>query len=122
MNATTTKFKSTAKRPGDVAVHRGSGNVFTDLGLPNAGERLAKAELAHEICSLIKSAKLTQVQAARRLGIEPPKVSALLRGRLKDFSTDRLLRFINHLGRDICIVIRPPGKGRAAGVRVMAEA
>lgn len=105
-----------------VAVRTGDGNVFADLGLPDADERLAKAELAHEICSLIKSAKLTQAQAARLLGIDQPKVSALMRGRLKDFSTDRLLHLINRLGRDICIFIRSPRRDQRAAIRVFAEA
>lgn len=102
-------------------VRTGSGNVFADLELADADERLSKAELAHEICALIKSAKLTQAQAARQLGIDQPKVSALTRGRLKDFSTDRLLRFINLLGRDVHIHIRPPGHRKQAVIRVFAE-
>ena len=106
----------------DIKVRTSGGNVFADLGLPNADERLAKAELAHEICALIKSAKLTQVQAARRLGVDQPKVSALIRGRLKDFSTDRLLRFINLLGRDVHIIIRPAKDRQHTFVRVFIEA
>ena len=110
-----------AKGAADVEVRAGGGNVFADLGLSDAGERLAKAELAHEICCLIKEKGLTQTQAAVRLGVDQPKVSALMRGRLEDFSTDRLFRFINLLGRDVLIVIRPAGRRRHAGVRVVAE-
>src|SRR5665213_233372 len=95
--------KSTKTSRDDAEVIAGSGNVFADLGLPNPEQRLAKAELAHEICALIRSAKLTQTQAAKRLGVDQPKVSALMTGRLKDFSTDRLMRFINLLGRDVNI-------------------
>jgi len=96
--------------------------VFEDMGLADADERLAKARLAHEICELLRRAKLTQAQAARKLGIDQPKVSALMRGRLRDFSTDRLIRFITLLDRDVWIVIREPKKSSGAGVRVLAEA
>jgi len=71
---------------------------------------------------LIKSAKLTQVQAARWLGVDQPKVSALMRGRLKDFSIERLLRFANRLGRDVHIHLRPPTRRRSASIRVFASA
>lgn len=118
----TTKNEAQAKGVADMGVRAGSGNVFADLGLSDAGVRLAKAELAHGICSLIKEKRLTQSQAAQRLGIDQPKVSALMRGRLKDFSTDRLFRFINLLDRDVLIVIRPTEPHHHAGVRVVAEA
>jgi len=117
----TTSRKRRAGGPSGIEVRAGGGNVFADLGLPDADERLAKAGLAHEICALIKEAGLTQVQAARRLGVDQPKVSALMRGRLTDFSTDRLLRFINLLGRDVHIVIRPPEHRRQGSIRVVAE-
>jgi predicted XRE-type DNA-binding protein len=122
MSAKTAKPENRAKDTGDVPVRAGSGNVFADLGLPDADDRLAKAELAHEICSLIRSARLTQVQAARRLGVDQPKVSALLRGRLKDFSIERLLRFANRLGRDVHIHLRPAERRRPASIRVFAGA
>jgi predicted XRE-type DNA-binding protein len=119
------KTKREPRRSGEavgVKVHGGSGNVFADLGLSDAEERLAKAELAHRICSLIKSKKLTQTQAARRLGVDQPKVSALVRGRLEQFSTERLFRFFNRLDQDVLIVIRPTEPQRRAGVRVVAQA
>jgi predicted XRE-type DNA-binding protein len=97
-----------------------SGNVFADLGLPRADERLAKAQLAHEICLMITAEKLTQTQAARRLGLDQPKVSALMRGRLVGFSAERLMRFLILLGRDVDIVIRRGGRnGRGDTVRVV---
>jgi predicted XRE-type DNA-binding protein len=101
-------------------VHSSSGNVFADLGLPDAEGRLAKAKLPQEICALIKSAKFTQTQAARMLGIDQPKVSALIRGRLKDFSTDRLLRFITLLGRDVHIIIQPAQHREHGAIHVLA--
>jgi predicted XRE-type DNA-binding protein len=83
--------------------------VFADLGLPDAGARLAKAEFARQIGLLIRAAGLTQARAAAaRLGVDQPKVSVLLRGRLKDFSTDRPLRFVTALDHDVVITIRDP--------------
>ncbi|MHB1155706.1 MAG: helix-turn-helix domain-containing protein [Phycisphaerales bacterium] len=88
-------------------VQTGGGNVFADMGLAHADERLAKAELMRQIADVIQRAGWTQADAARRLGIDQPKVSALLRGRLSGFSTDRLLRFLNAIGQDVEIIIRP---------------
>lgn len=82
-----------------------SGNVFADLGVDAPQEALAKAELAAQIARIIKAKGLTQVAAARVLGIDQPKVSALVRGRLIDFSTERLIKFLNTLGRDVQIVV-----------------
>lgn len=96
----------------DIKVHIGSGNVFADLGLPNPEERLLKAKLASLIGSLIKQKNLTQIEAAELLGIDQPKVSALTRGRLEGFSAERLLRFLNALGNDIEIYIKPKPEDR----------
>ncbi len=84
-----------------------SGNVFADLNIPEPSLCLAKAELANQICTVIQERNLTQVEAADILGINQPKVSALTRGNLDGFSSDRLFKFLNLLGQDIEIVIRP---------------
>lgn len=84
-----------------------SGNVFADLGLSNPEERLAKAELARQINNLIDQKKLTQAAAAKLLGIDQPKISALSTGRLSGFSLERLFRFLNILGQDIIINVSP---------------
>src|SRR5205823_13581606 len=110
--------KTTMKKSRDI--EPGSGNVFADLGFPNPEEELARADLAIRIAQLLKERKLTQKQAGSLLGIDQPKVSALLRGKLEGFSTERLLRFINRLGQDVEIVIRPPRNGQAS-TRVIAE-
>ena len=94
----------------------GSGNVFADLGFPNAEEMLAKAELAHKITAIIQRRRLTQAQAANLLGVDQPKVSALKRGRLSGFSLERLVRFLILLGHDVEIVVkehRPAKRGQA---------
>jgi predicted XRE-type DNA-binding protein len=85
-----------------------SGNVFADLGLPDAEDLLAKANLALHIRRTIEARKLTQVQAARILGLDQPKVSAIINGRLDGFSTERLMRFLNDLGCDVQISVSAP--------------
>ena len=83
-----------------------SGNVFADLGLPDAERYLAKAELARQISHIIEKRGLKQVQAAEILGIDQPKISALHCGRLDDFSIERLIGFLNRLDRDVEIIVR----------------
>ena len=97
----------------DTRVMRGGTNVFADLGLADADELLVKAGLAHRIGVLID--KLTQVEAAKRLGIDQPKISRLLRGDLYGVSTEQLMRFLNDLGQDVAIEVRPTPKSRARG-------
>lgn len=75
-----------------------SGNVFADLGLLEADELLAKADLAIRISGIIDECEFTQAEAAEILGIDQPKVSALVRGRLDSFSIKRLTGFCNALG------------------------
>lgn len=87
---------------------RSSGNVFADLGLPDADDLLAKANLALHIRRNIKARKLTQSQAATLLGIDQPKVSSIINGRLDGFSTERLMRFLNDLGCDVQISVSEP--------------
>ncbi len=96
-------------------VYVSSGNVFADLRLPNPEERLVKAELARKISEIIATQKLTQVQAAEILGIDQPKVSLLIRGRLSGFSTDRLISYLNSLGSDVEITIKPKPENRPIG-------
>jgi predicted XRE-type DNA-binding protein len=105
------------KRPKDYSVS--SGNVFADLGLPNAEEALAKAELAHKIAVLVGERGLTQVQTGKLLGVDQPKVSALMRGQLTGFSLERLMRFLLLLGQDIKITVQACPRSRSrARVRV----
>ena len=92
-----------------------SGNVFEDLGLPHAAEELAKVELAFEISRIIEERGLTQVEAAEIMGVDQPKVSTLVRYRLDGFSMERLYRFLNSLGRDVEIIVRPKPKSRQQG-------
>jgi len=89
-----------------VRVERGSGNVFADLGHANPNLALAKAELVQCIRDLIAERKLTQTKAAELLGLDQPKVSSLVRGRVEGYSIDRLFRFLNALGQRVEITVR----------------
>ena len=84
----------------------GSGNVYEDLGFSDSAERLAKAKLALRIESIIEKRKLTQVQAAKILEINQPKISALMNGNLTGFSMERLIHFLNLLNQDVEITIK----------------
>jgi predicted XRE-type DNA-binding protein len=96
-----------------IAVYEGSGNVFADLGLPDADELLVKAAMVSRLIDIINERGLTQTQAATVLGIDQPKVSALMRGHLRGFSLERLLHFLIALGRDVDIVVRPKAHDHA---------
>jgi len=85
----------------EIKVQSGSGNVFADLGLANSDELLIKAELVRQITNLIAAKSLAQTEAARLLGVDQLKISALLHGKLSGFSTERLFRFLNALGSDV---------------------
>ena len=89
----------------ETEVHPSSGNVFADAALPNPDELLIKAKLAHQISELISERQLTQTEAAKILGVDQPKVSALIRGKLSGFSIERLFRFLNALGSNVEIRI-----------------
>lgn len=89
----------------DNEVSFGSGNVFRDLGFADAEERLAKADLASKIASVIEERELTQSEAAQITGVPQPKISQLTRGRFSDFSTDRLCRMLNSLGVSVALVL-----------------
>ncbi len=90
----------------NINVQTGSGNVFADLGLENSDELLVKAELARKISGIIAQQQMTQAEAAAILGVDQPKVSALINGKLSGFSTGRLFRFLNALGRDVEIIVK----------------
>ena len=92
-----------------------SGNVFADLHVPNPEEALAKAELARQIYRVIKKKRLTQKQAALALGVDQPKISALISGKLSGFSLERLFRFLNELGQDVTIKVKPKSRTRKKG-------
>ena len=103
----------------EINVKKSSGNVFADMGLANADELLIKAELARRINEMIAKNKMTQVEAAEVLGVDQPKISALMKGKLSGFSTERLFRFLNALGCDVEIVVKDkPNSDSPAVTRV----
>ena len=92
-------------------ITHGTGNVFADLGMPDAAERQTKTRLAMEINELLKARKLKQVDVAELLGIPQPRVSALVRYRLDGCSVERLMAFLTALDQDVEIMIRPSRHG-----------
>src|SRR5919109_282726 len=99
----------------------GSGNVFADLGLPDAAELDTKVRLAVAINYLLESRRLTQAAAAAALSINQPKISALKHYKLEGFSVGRLMTFLTALGSDIEIRIRPPKRSSSPG-RISVDA
>jgi predicted XRE-type DNA-binding protein len=99
----------------DLTVTESSGNIFRDMGRRNADELLAKAELSLVITRVIKKRGLSQRAAAEVLGVAPSDVSDLVRGKLKRFSYERLIRFLIRLGIDVSIrtSARTSGRRRA---------
>ena len=102
------RTKTTTDEAGHI--ERGSGNVFADLGIPNPDLALAKAELVRRIRDVIAERKLTQAKAAELLGLDQPKVSTLVRGRVAGYTIDRLFRFLTALGQRVEITVRPNAK------------
>jgi predicted XRE-type DNA-binding protein len=94
-----------------------TGNVFADLGLADADEHLIKAGLVVKIDRIIRQRELTQAAAAQIMGIDQPKVSAMLAGQFRGYSVERLMRFLVALGHDVEIVVKPRKRG-AAELRV----
>jgi len=95
-----------------VRAKESSGNVFADLGLPNPEQELLKAQLTLQIYKIVKARGLTQAQAGEILGIKQPHVSALMRNRAGNFSVGRLMEFLNCLGQDVRITVKPTRKAQ----------
>lgn len=85
----------------------GSRNVFKDIGVPNAEEHLVKAQLVFKIDTILRDRRLKQVEAADLFGIRQPDISKTLRGEFRQFSVERLLRFLVALDQDVEIVVKP---------------
>jgi predicted XRE-type DNA-binding protein len=89
------------------AYETGSRNVFKDLGVPNADEHMVKAQLVFKIDAIMKERRLKQVEAAALFGVRQPDISMMLRGEFRQFSVERLLRFLVALNQDVEIVVKP---------------
>ena len=96
------------------AYETGSRNVFKDLGVPNADEHMVKAQLVFKIDSIMKERRLKQVEAAALFGVRQPDISMMLRGEFRQFSVERLLRFLVALNQDVEIVVKPHRGRRSA--------
>ena len=102
----------------ETKIERSSGNIFRDLGHPEADAHLLKAELVSRIEEIIRQRGLKQVEAAKLLGLSQPDVSRLLRGDFREYSMERLLRLLMVLGRDVEIIIRRTSRKRAGRLSV----
>lgn len=111
--------KKTELKPDEVVFERSSGNVFADLGLPNAEENKTKLVLALRLNERIKALGLKQAEVAIRLGIAQPNVSALTNYRLDNFSSEKLMEFFNALGYDVDVLIRPAMSKRRGAMQVL---
>jgi predicted XRE-type DNA-binding protein len=112
------KRKSSKKKKDDTSVEIGIGSVYEQLGFKNHKEMLTKANLVTEINNEIKKRKLTQTKAAKILKITQPKLSTLLRGHFRGYSVERLIHFLNELGKDVDIIVRAKPETRKARVNV----
>lgn len=115
------KTKTYEEKLADTRIELGSGNVFADLDFDNSEEMLAKARLVSEMQKAIKEKKFTQTEAAEILGLTQPKLSILLKGQFQGYSTDRLIRFLRILGKDIDIFITAKPRNRQAHLHVYSS-
>ena len=121
----TVRFAATANRQGAMTMGKrsqgglevevGSGNVYADLGYPDADEMLIKAQFVSKIADILKRKGLNQTQAAALLGLTQPKLSNLLSGQFRGFSERRLMDCLTRLGRDVQIVVTTAPRSRAGG-------
>lgn len=93
----------------------GSGNIFADLGLPNAEEHQLKAALVVQLHRLLKERKLTQAAAAKRVGVAQPDLSKILGGHFRGYSIERLMRMLTAFDQDIEIAMKPRKKAGQPG-------
>ena len=98
-----------------------SGNVFADLGLPNAKQEMLKARLVVQIYKLLKARKLKQSEAAALLGTTQPQVSALIRCKPASVSVGRLMEFLNILGQDIEVTVKPARRRKHGDMSVVVR-
>ncbi len=99
----------------DIEVIRGSSNVFADLGLPDAETLFLKAQLVAELYRLTTERKLTRSQAGELMGITQPELSRMFKGKLREYSVERLLGFLTAFEQDVEIIVRPHPKAGEAG-------
>jgi predicted XRE-type DNA-binding protein len=94
---------------------RGSGNIFADLGLPNAEEHQLKAALVVQLKRLMAEREITQTEAAKMVDMKQPDLSKVLRGHFKLVSVEKLMRMLTAFDQDVEITIKPHRKRGEAG-------
>ena len=102
-------------KPEAVEIHESSGNIFADLGLPDAETHLLKARIVAELYRLSNERKLTQLKAGELMVISQPEVSRLFKGRFREYSVERLMGFLTAFNLDVEIVARPHPKAGEGG-------
>lgn len=103
-----------------IALEQSSGNVFADLGVPDAEDHKLKAGLVSKLASIMQELELTQTAAAEMTGISQPDLSRVLRGRFRDFSASRLIKAILSLHSEVEITVRT--QGHEVGERILLHA
>jgi predicted XRE-type DNA-binding protein len=98
-------------------IHETAGNIFADLGLPDAGNHFLKAQIVAELYRLTSERKLTQAKAGHLMGISQPEVSRLFKGHFREYSIERLIGFLTAFDLDVEIVAKPrePAKSEGRG-------
>jgi predicted XRE-type DNA-binding protein len=96
-------------------IEKGTGNIFADLGRPDAETHFLKAQIASEIYRLTNERKLTQAEAGKLMGISQPEVSRMFKGNFHEYSVERLIGFLTAFDRDVEIVSRPHKKSGKSG-------
>jgi len=103
-----------------IEIEKGNTNVYADLGRADADAMLVKAQLTSKIADIMKRRRLTQMEAAELFGMPQPKVSAMLNGRFRGISEERMMRCLLALGQNVQIVVKPARKGKAGSLSVAA--
>jgi predicted XRE-type DNA-binding protein len=101
----------------DASIRRGTGNVFADLGFPDAETHLLKAELMSRVQDILEERQLTQTEAAKITGVSQPDLSRMLKGRFRDVSVERIMRMLTKLGCEVDIIVKRANR-RFAPIRL----
>jgi predicted XRE-type DNA-binding protein len=106
-----------------ILIEESSGNIFADLGLPDAGAHFLKAQIVAELFRFVSARKLSQAKAGELMGISQPEVSRLFKGHFREYSMERLMQFLVAFDRDVDIVVWPvAGRKRSGKIRFMPDA
>jgi predicted XRE-type DNA-binding protein len=110
----------TDERNADNTILESSGNVFADLGLSMSEDDMLKVYIARMITRVVQDGGYNQTEAGQAMGLDQPKVSKLLRGRLKEFKSDRLVECLLQLGYDLELKVKKSPRGKRGRIREVA--